>query len=95
VGGGADEGSEHSAMRAAARRMEASSSAACGRQGLKFRRNFAEIRRKILFSLVTGKKISVFFEKFRLKIQNSKKIGQNSPKFAEIYRNFGTKFRFR
>jgi len=64
-------------------------------QGLKFRRNFAEIRRKISFSLVTGEKNSAFFGKFRLKIQNLKKFGQNSPKFAEIYRNFGTKFRFR
>ena len=57
-------------------------------QGLKFRRNFTEIRRKISFSLVTGKKISIFFGKFHLKIQNSKKFGQNLPKFAEIYRNF-------
>ena len=58
-------------------------------QGLKFRRNFAEIRRKISFSLLTGKKNSVFFGKFRLKIQNSKKFGQNSPKFTEISeRNF-------
>ena len=64
-------------------------------QGLKFRRNFGEIRRKISFSLVTGKKNSVFFGKFRLKIQNSKSFGQNTPKFAEIYRNFGTEFRFR
>ena len=33
-------------------------------QGLKFRRNFAEIRRKISFSLVTGKKIRYFSENF-------------------------------
>jgi len=31
MGGGADDGSEHSAVRAAARRMEARSSTACGR----------------------------------------------------------------
>jgi len=57
----------------------------------KFRRNSVK---NFVFSSYREKN-SVFFGKFRLKIQNSKKFGQNTPKFAEIYRNFGTKFRFR
>jgi len=49
---------------------------------LKFRQNFAEIRRKISFSLVTGKKNSVFFG-FEIK--------KNRIKFTEISeRNFVT-----
>ena len=60
----------------------------CSAQGLKFRRNFAEIRRKISFSLVTGKKnfgifrkISVWnskFKKFRIEFTE---IRRNPPKF--------------
>jgi len=47
---------------------------------LKFRQNFAEIRRKISFSLVTGeKKIRYFSENFGFEIQ--KKSDKNSPKF--------------
>ena len=65
---------------------------AAGDQGLKFRRNFAEIRRKISFSLVTGKKNFGIFRKILFENSKFKKF---RPKFAEIYRNFGTKFRFR
>ena len=43
----------------------------------KFRRNSAK---NFVFASYREKK-SVFFGKFRLKIQNSKKFGQNSPKF--------------
>ena len=61
-------------------------------QGLKFRRNFAEFRRKISFSLVTGKKNFGIFRKISFENSKFKKI---RPKFTEIYRNFETKFRFR
>jgi len=49
--------------------------------GFEISPNFGEIFR---FRLIPGKNISVFSENFVLKIQNSKKIGRNSPKFAKI-----------
>ena len=54
-------------------------------QGFKFRRNFAEIRRKISFSLVTGEKNFGIFRKISFENSKFKKI---QSKFAEIYRNF-------
>ena len=58
-------------------------------QGLKFRRNFAEIRRKISFSLLTGKKNFVIFRKISFENSKFKKI---RPKVTEIRRNL-PKFR--
>ena len=55
-------------------------------QGLKFRRNFTEIRRKISFSLVTGKKNFGIFRKISFENSKFKKF---RPKFTEISeRNF-------
>ena len=53
-------------------------------QGLKFRRNFAEIRRKISFSLVTGKKNFGIFRKISFENSKFKKF---RPKVTEIRRN--------
>jgi len=61
----------------------------CLVQGLKFRRNFAEIRRKISFSLVTGKKNFGIFRKISFENSKFKKI---RPKFTEIRWNL-PKFR--
>ena len=58
-------------------------------QGLKFRRNFAEIRRKISFSLLTGKKNFGIFQKISFENSKFKKI---RPKVTEIRRNL-PKFR--
>ena len=60
-----------------------------GVQGLKFRRNFAEIRRKISFSLVTGKKNFGIFRKISFENSKFKKF---RPKYTEIRRNL-PKFR--
>ena len=59
------------------------------KQGLKFRRNFAEFRRNFSFPLGTGKKYFGIFGKFRF--ENSK-FKKNCPKFTEIRRN-SAKFR--
>ena len=58
-------------------------------QGLKFRRNFAEIRWKISFSLVTGKKNFGIFRKISFENSKFKKF---RPKVTEIRRNL-PKFR--
>ena len=58
-------------------------------QGLKFWRNFAEFRRKISFSLVTGEKNFGIFRKISFENSKFKKI---RPKFTEIRRNL-PKFR--
>jgi len=62
------------------------------KQGLKFRRNFAEFRRNFSFPLGTGKKYFSIFGKFCFEKSKFKKI---RPKFTEIHRNSGTEFRFR
>ena len=63
----------------------------CPYQGLKFRRNFAEIRRKFSFSLLTGKKNFGIFRKISFENSKFKKF---RPKYTEIRRNL-PKFRFR
>ena len=67
----------------------AHSTATASEQGLKFRRNFAEIRRKISFSLVTGKKNFGIFRKISFENSKFKKF---RPKYTEIRRNL-PKFR--
>src|SRR6185436_19338517 len=57
--------------------------------GFKFRRNFAEIRRKISFSLLTGKKNFGIFRKISFENSKFKKF---RPKVTEIRRNL-PKFR--
>ena len=54
-----------------------------------FRRNFGFFS----FPLVTGIRNFDIFQ--YISFQNSTNFVQNPPKSAEIYRNFGTKFRFR
>jgi len=61
----------------------------CPHQGLKFRRNFAEIRRKISFSLLIGKKKFGIFRKISFENSKFKKF---RPKVTEIRRNL-PKFR--
>ena len=63
------------------------------RQGLTFRRNFAEILDFFPFPLVTGIRNFGIFR--YISFQNSTNFVQNPSKSTEIYRNFGTKFRFR